>query len=197
MLKSILFAFMVLAPLTSQAGMTERFAEYYFSNELSSRHCGANVSNFIKYLSQKGESTQGITIVSMRAPDHSWSFGRVVAVNSRWGTAVGTVYHQNWEFHVIAIKNGKVYDFSFNDTPKVLPLNQYMQEMFIPSAGFEINGSTFSVRGEGPVYTPAHAQKELYHYEFKLMSTNASGAFTTLETEVSYSDLMSKFSSQL
>ncbi len=193
MIKKILLTLFLFIPLHSNASIPERFEEFFYSPEISSRHCGNNISHFIKYLFQKGEAVKNINVISITAPDHDWSFGRVVAVNSRWGTKIESSLHQNWSFHVVAIIDGFVYDFSFNEQPLILPLKKYMQQMFVPKSPFAINGETFRVRGQGPYYTSAHATSELAKFKFKTFSTDSRGVFTAIESEISFNDFMNKF----
>jgi hypothetical protein len=79
-----------------------------------------------------------------------------------------------------------VYDFSFERSPKILPLKQYMSEMYIPKNSFDINGSSFRVRGEGPTYTAAHATKELKDYQFKIMTADRHGNFTEVASRLNF-----------
>lgn len=183
----------ILIPFYASAGIANHFVDFFYHEQISSRHCGKNISDFMKYLNQKGESLQDFSIITITAPHHIWSFGNVVALNSRWGTEKEGILHENWAFHVIAVHRGKVYDFSFNQTPLILPLRMYMQKMFIPKKSFAINGDTFRVRGKGPIYTAQDALEELQHYRFKILLTDSSGVFKEIENEVSYSNFMKRY----
>lgn len=162
------------------ANIDSIFSEFYYSPQISSLHCGRNISLFIKQLSASGYDINDIKVLSITAQYQPWSFGRVVAVNARWGNLNNGNFHQNWDFHVIAIIDKKVYDFSFNQTPLILDINQYLLSMFIPKVPFEINGSSFRVGGEGPFYKAEHAMLGLEHYQVKVMTSDKNGKFTTL-----------------
>jgi hypothetical protein len=172
------------------ANIDQIFSEFYYSPEISSRHCGRNISNFIKELAKLGYEHKDIRILYITAPYHPWSFGRVVAVNSRWGNLIDGNAHQNWEFHVIALIDKKAYDFSFNDSPKILNFNEYLESMFIPKNQFAINGETFRVRDEGPYYNSTHAKKELPHYRVKIFQSDKNGVLNAISEEMTLADFM-------
>lgn len=162
------------------ASMESLFFNFYYSPEISSLHCGRNISLFMKSLSDSGVDISDVKILSITAGYQPWSFGRVIAVNSRWGTFNNGNYHQNWDFHVIAIHDKKVYDFSFNQTPLVLSVGEYLESMFIPKQPFAINGETFRVGSEGPLFNANHARMGLDYNLVKVMRSDKKGKFTTL-----------------
>lgn len=81
------------------------FAQYYYSAEISSRHCGLNIKNFVNYLLNQGHDVSGINIVTYRAETSAWGFGRILALYARDGKLVGQNFIKTWEFHVIALYN--------------------------------------------------------------------------------------------
>ena len=189
-MKKFIFTLLLILSFSVLADprIEKAFERFYFEGPISDRHCGQNISSFIQTLAKSGLYQPSMQVISFKAPHHAWSFGNIVAVNSRWGTLKGSSYHQNWIFHVIAILDGKVYDFSFDRKPRVIPLKQYLREMFIPKEAFAINGMSFRVRGQGPYYTPAHAEDELDYYEFKTMSVDSKGNFKELKTGLSLAE---------
>jgi hypothetical protein len=179
----------------SFAQIDKYFKEYFYEGELSARHCGQNISNFIQYLAKNNfKDVTNIDVVSMTSPSHPWSFGRVVSIQSRWSDkAQGEIAHQNFDFHVFAIYKGLVYDFHFTKEPTVVPLDEYLERMYVPSVGFAINGSSFRVRGMGPIYTPQHALDELKDSNFKMSKSNSRGDFILQHENVSYDKLLNDY----
>ena len=117
-----------------------------------------------------------------------WGWGRVMAMNSRWGTDREGVYHENWSFHIVALYRGKVYDFSFNQAPKVLSFNDYIKEMLVPKNPFMPYGSSFRIAGQGPYLTRQIAKQELEQLRFKVMKYHGSGVFETVSKNLTLSD---------
>lgn len=188
--KLLLLVLFVSTNLFADARIEKAFSEFYYSGPLSARHCGQNVASFMRELSRQGLLNSKVRVVSFKAPDHSWSFGNIVAVNSRWGERKGSSMHQNWSFHVIAIVDGKVLDFSFDQKPRPLPVRQYLKEMFIPKEPILLNGESFRVRGKGPYYTPAYANDELAYYVFKTMTSDSHGNFNELKSGLGLAEFL-------
>jgi hypothetical protein len=149
----------------------QEFDDFYYSDQLSSRHCGVNTAKFIKYLSNFDVKESSIYTVVITAPGNRWGFGRVLAVNSRWGKSINGNYHENWMFHVVTVIDGDVYDFSFNKNPLILSLAEYINKMFIPKNPFMPYGKTFSIANSGPWFTRSAALDELDSYEFDVYKT--------------------------
>lgn len=45
-----------------------------------------------------------------------------------------TIGRTNWNYHAIFVADGQVFDFDFTNKPKVLKLEAYYSEQFIPEA---------------------------------------------------------------
>lgn len=197
MMKFFLLLFVLAFNITTYANSSIKklFSDYFYHIDLSARHCGQNISNFVKYLSKNNfQDIKGITIVSMTSPNNPWSFGNVVAMQARWSGKNNGIYsHFNYAFHVFAIHQGEVYDFSFMEEPTVLPLDRYLSTMYIPPVAFAINGSSFRTRGMGPLYTPSHALTELKDSSFKIFNTNNKGDYIDTQISLSYSELLNEF----
>jgi hypothetical protein len=193
-MKKLLLVLLIFQSFTSLvfAGIKEDFEKFYYSDILSSRHCGQNISHFMQFLDQQGNFREDIVVLSFSAPQHSWSFGLLPALNSRWGRTYDGYRRDNWSFHVIAVIDGLVYDFSYNDRPTLIPLKDYLHDMFIPNESFMINGDTFRVRGQGPYYTTEHALAELPYFRFRVLSPDHKGNFTEIERNLTTADIMQR-----
>jgi hypothetical protein len=175
---------------TAFANINQRFEEFYYSGHISSRHCGQNIHNFIKFLVQTGDYDSRTKVLYFEAPSNRWSFGKVVAVNSRWGKNIDGNFHENWSHHVIAVRDGLVYDFSFSRSPRILPLMDYFEEMYVPVRPFAIYGLDFRVGGDGPYYSASHARKELENFKFKITTVSSNGREAIERKEFNYRDML-------
>lgn len=192
MLKAIIL-FTALIGSTCEASLESRFQEFYWSNKLSLRHCGENVSHFIRYLSDKNEFDPSISVLKITAPGHAWTFGNVLALNARGSDLEDGNHRQTWDFHFVLVSKGRVFDFSFDQNPRVLPLQEYFMEMYVPKKPLMVNGPSFRTRGQGPNYTADHAMNELKSYEFKVFRPDAQGKLTLLTELTSLGKLLQFF----
>jgi hypothetical protein len=189
-----LLILLVLFPITfATANVANLFEEFYYSDAISSRHCGQNINNFIKYLAQKGHYHPDIKVLYYDAPGNPWGFSQIVALNARWGKEIAGSFHSNWVFHVVTVLHGKVYDFSFNDTPRVLPIKRYFEEMLVPKRPVAIYGPDFRVRGQGPYYTPERAIEEVKRHQFRIIHTEPNGRETRLVDKLDYRQMLNYF----
>ncbi len=188
---SLVFTFFPI--LFVHANLADEFSNFYYSKNISARHCGANVASFIKHLATNGYDTSNVRALKITAPNSRWGFGQVISVNSRWGRFESENYHQNWSFHVVALIEGNVYDFSFNQMPLIRPFKNYIQEMFIPKVPFAIYGDTFSIGGVGPYYSSSEAQVELQKYHFETYSVDTYGNFYLKYSANNLSDFINSF----
>lgn len=119
----------------------EVFKNVYQSSQIDSRKCGQNSILLIKEWKKHGLDISKSEIWSVTNKGFNY-FGLVKYYQNRWSSleirstsANGEVYRTNgtggWYFHAFVVDEGKVYDASFYDSPRVLPLNEYINEMFI------------------------------------------------------------------
>lgn len=165
-------------------GLEGLFEDFFYDTEVRPGECRDNISNWVGDLKQRGLDVRGIYGVRIdldpSQPSWTWSFGRVHAMRDRWGQAREGNFYTPWYYHVIAIDHrwgqGLVYDFSFTKTPRVLPLWDYLREMFIPNPPFALHGESFRLRGEGPLFTEELAWRELKdYYRFRVYPMEAPG----------------------
>lgn len=178
-----------------QSKIDHHFEDFFYSKEISSRHCGENISKFMKYLGNKNLNIHDqVTIVYMESPQHAWSFGDVMAVKARWGKVHSNgIMHSNFYFHVFAIYDGRAFDFTFEDRPTILNVNDYLYAMYVPDEGFMPYGSSFSTRGLGATYKPSYAIEELKQSVFTLMKTDKFGNFTVVGSKLKFKEVFKDF----
>ncbi len=150
-MKYLIWLFLI--PCGFSQEIEREFTDFYYSNQISSRHCGRNISNFVKHLESKKIDTSEIDVIKITAEATVWGFGKIIALNSRWGRELSGHFVENWGFHVIATYRGQVLDFSFGKEPSLLSMDEYLERMFIASEPLLLYGSTFRIRGEGPYYS--------------------------------------------
>lgn len=165
------------------------FKDFYYSSKIDPRFCGKNISNFTKHLSSKNLFKESFRVIKMTSPSNPWSFGNIIAVNGRWGSLNNKNYVIAYGHHVFLIYDNKVYDFSFNDEPKILSIPKYFKEMFIPVKAFLIHGKDFRTRGKGPYYSPQDALDELNDSYFNFYSTDTRGDHHLIEQDLTYTEL--------
>ena len=177
----ILATIICVSALASETQIKKSFKSFYYSTEVNDRFCRKNVENFAKYLKSINLLDENFKLIIIEAPGHPWTFGRLPAFKSRFGKYVEGMYHQNWTYHAIGLYKGEVYDFSFDRKPRVLKLTKYMDEMYLPTSPYLINGETFRTRGMGPYFTRAHAKEEREDFDYNVYSFD-SGANSKLES---------------
>lgn len=191
MRKSFMFIIMTIVSfnIMAQTSINSQFEQFFYSTNISSRHCGRNIDKFIRQLKSQGFQTNEIKTV--RITSHSpWGFGMVMAMNSRWGKLTEGNFHENWNFHIIALHEGLVYDFSFHQGPQVLPLQDYLERMYIPVKPFMPYGPTFRIQGNGPYYTPAIAKSQINSsFVFEIMEYNSRNELRTVE-KLDYNEII-------
>lgn len=96
------------------------------------RQCGTNIDKFVKLADKNRIDLTNSYVVTLRNP----GFWNLQAFSAR-GTQPGS--RQPWFFHVIFVADNKVLDFDFTNSPKVVPFQTWLKEMFIPKGKIDIN----------------------------------------------------------
>lgn len=182
---TFLAALWIVSSIPAQASpaiLQERFQAFYYSDQLSPRHCGRNVDRFAGALREEGILPEDFRVVSIKNHGGAWGWGQMLlALNSRWGQPMGGAFVEKWYFHVVGIHDGSVYDFSYAREPTVVPIREYIETMYIvPEGKTEIlpYGTTFRVRGMGPAYLREHSLTEVSSMEFEVSIPVAPGEWT-------------------
>lgn len=110
------------------------YLEFYDNPVLDSRKCGQNTRYFLKYLAEKGKLAKSGYVVAVYEDSESG----MAFFDARWGELKnyknGEQYRAaKYYFHVFAVLDGKVYDFS-QSGPKVQELKEYLKTAFLPKS---------------------------------------------------------------
>ncbi len=144
----VLFLCLVLA-LAIPSGMAHAdpisdLFETHFREQYRPRYCGLNALNFVKAIAKLRGSAEGFHIVHVENKGFS-VFGMVNAEHTR-GSRFNkpAVDEANWYHHAFVLDDqGNVYDFDFGIEPRIVPIGQYLEEMFLKEATREQGGSFY------------------------------------------------------
>lgn len=118
-------------------GFSTLFAQHYKGSFYKQNKCGENIETLIRVALKQGIDVSGAELIYLENTG-SWNFGLIDAHRAReQGPFVDPEVREerkpgqtNWEFHIFLLVEGRVLDFDFDNQPKILPLNQYIPEMF-------------------------------------------------------------------
>jgi len=112
------------------AAIQPLFAERFYS-AFEPRHCGRNVYGLIDESARASIDLLGAEIWIFRNEGGSM-FGYLNVERARGegprGLSAGDM---NWEFHVVLVAEGVVFDASFEMEPTPLPVRDYLKVMFL------------------------------------------------------------------
>ena len=121
-----------MVPTLSLAGnLDDLFEEHYFKQYVSGQ-CGKNVLNFVKAVKRTQGDVDFLRVVTVENKGFS-VFGMVNAEKARGQRFNRPAEEEaNWYHHVIALdSSGMVYDFDFGTTPRIVSMEEYLEEMFL------------------------------------------------------------------
>jgi hypothetical protein len=107
------------------------FADRYFSAYEEDR-CGKNSMELIRTAAEAGVDPQSLFLIHIRHRGQT-EWDRVNAERART-IRFGRIEfgETNWGFHVVVMdSNGTVYDASFENAPRPLHMDDYLEEMFL------------------------------------------------------------------
>ena len=127
--------------LSNSVSKESLFAEFYNSDEIDPRKCGVNSIRLVEKWHEHGLDISNTEIWSITNKGFQY-FGLVKYYQNRWQPMLvrsidenGEEYISNdsggWYFHAFVVDGGKVYDASFHKNPKILPIANYIQDMFV------------------------------------------------------------------
>ncbi len=165
------------AVAATPSALDRHFESFYDSPELEPRFCGRNIDAFIASLKRENALPPDLRRVVIRAPKSAWHpASMLIAMNSRSASRRRDEPRlEMWYFHVIAVSGGQVYDFSFDEFPRILPIAEYFEAMFVYDRPYPIFGPSFRIRGKGPNYTPEDARAEYADFTFEIERPTVDG----------------------
>jgi len=129
-IKLFIFTFLSLwgslALAADLKGLTDLLERSFRTNMYQKNYCSKNIENFARAAQNDGINLDNAYIVKIENAGMD-SGGFVNAVSAR---DVGQV---NWEYHVVLIADGSVFDFDFMNKATVLELEEYLDQQFIPA----------------------------------------------------------------
>ncbi len=127
-----IFLLLAIVSTHSVAGNFDNIFEEHYFNHYEPRQCGKNVLNFVKAVKQSQGDVGLLHVVTIANKGLS-VFGMVNAEKAR-----GERFRRpadveaNWYHHVIVLDDsGFVYDFDFGTIPRVIPMEDYLEDMFL------------------------------------------------------------------
>lgn len=136
---SALFSFHSFA--ADLVGISHIFKKTFWTSHYQERFCGRNIEGLVQKAIDARLDLSNAQILQITDP-HGSMFGMVQAVVAREsGRLIEPARTlpkrnpgvMNWYFHVVLMVEGKILDYDFTNQPRILSLNQYMNEMFIPA----------------------------------------------------------------
>jgi hypothetical protein len=126
--------------LLAQSKKEKIFNQLYHSDLIDSRFCGKNSELLVRTWEEQGLDISKAEIWHIESYAGNY-FGLIKYYQNRWAYFREAPYPGNpnyaantsggWYFHVFVVDNGKVYDLSYAQEPKVVPLDEYIMDMFV------------------------------------------------------------------
>ncbi len=123
--------------------------ERTFVRDYRRGRCGGNVFELLKEAKRQGLDLRSAQVIRLKNEGNS-AFGMV---NAEWAREAGGKNpnfprvgpsrlpgEKNWDFHVLLVRSGRVYDLDFGNEPQTPEWMPYLEKMFLSeapgSAGF-------------------------------------------------------------
>lgn len=140
---SLAFFFFVSSAFAADLrGAADLFSGQFRASFYKSGRCGENTETLIRLALRSGVDLSGASLVYLENKGVA-NFGLVAAYRAREQGAVTSSGapgagrrpgRANWSYHAFLLVNGRVLDFDFDNEPRVLQLQAYVAEMFLPPA---------------------------------------------------------------
>ncbi len=135
-MKSFIMLFLLVVHAYSSIE-SELFEKNWENPLIESRYCGRNSMNFIKWLHEAGVELEKTQIWQVTNQGFSY-FGLVKYYQNRWSGFIPSNIDPNyltntsggWHYHAFVVHQGNVYDFSYKEKPTIIPLKEYLHDMF-------------------------------------------------------------------
>ncbi|MBL7665199.1 MAG: hypothetical protein JNM93_08700 [Bacteriovoracaceae bacterium] len=136
-MKLLILFFVSFSTLFAQEREFEIFKKNWENPDIQSSYCGNNSQLFIKWLDESKIDLSNTQLWQITNKGFDY-FGLVKYYQNRWGGSVPSpldpTYITNgsggWHYHAFVVHNGMVYDYSYKKEPTVVPLKDYLTDMF-------------------------------------------------------------------
>lgn len=164
-----------------RAQVDARFADFYYRLPFpdSFRRCADNVAAFIAELRDSKILPADFKTLHLTDADSNWNMeNMVISLNCRFSGPDEFGHRiQNFTYHEVGLWQGRIYDFSFDTEPRILPVADYLREMFIPKQPFMPYGQSFRSRIIlDPWYEIADAEAEISNFVSVVKPVGAGGS---------------------
>lgn len=116
------------------------FKNTFWNSHYEEGKCGVNVETLVRKSMDNHLDLSGAQILEIK-DESGRMFGLVSALVAREGgrfilprqtSPTRQVGPKNWYFHAVLLVNGHILDYDFTNEARILPLKDYLSEMFIP-----------------------------------------------------------------
>ena len=120
------------------------FLQHYRGSFYQQNRCGTNTETFVRVALREQVNLDGAYLIQLENKGGS-NFGlvgalfareqgRLISANPPKGMPEREPGTANWEYHAFIVADGYVFDFDFDNNPRVVPFLDYLREMFIPAS---------------------------------------------------------------
>jgi len=123
-------------------GVTKIFKESFWSPLYEERFCGKNIERLVRRAIDRNIDLSDAQILEI-TDDSGWMFGMVNALQAREAgkfivpsrkAPERVPGESNWYFHYVLLVEGTVLDYDFTNDARPRALENYLNEMFIPTS---------------------------------------------------------------
>lgn len=139
----LLFVWTNLSLAADVRGLKDLFRRSFWTGMYQENYCGQNIERFVRAAQKEGINLDNSYVIQIVNAGFD-TFGLVSALSVReQGKKFDPAPKQppyrdigwmNWNFHVVLVADGEVFDFDFMNQATVYKLPKYLDEQFIPVA---------------------------------------------------------------
>ncbi|RYZ65990.1 MAG: hypothetical protein EOP05_19800 [Proteobacteria bacterium] len=112
--------------------------ESSFNSNYQSGQCGTNIMNLVKLANEEGVDLSNARVILITNESY-FNFGMVGGFEARssrldktTGKRIPYFELRSWYHHVFLEHDGYIYDYDFGSEPRVTPVAEYVERMFLP-----------------------------------------------------------------
>ncbi len=139
--------FLGMSPVGADQVQVDRLWQEVFERNFVSEYrrgrCGANILELLREAKRQGLDLRGAQVIRLKNEGNSM-FGMI---NAEWAREAGSRNpsfpklgpsrlpgEKNWDFHVLLVRAGRVYDLDFGNDPRTPDWGSYLEKMFLSEA---------------------------------------------------------------
>jgi hypothetical protein len=155
--------------------------ESTFESNYKAGQCGINIMNLVKMAKEQGLDISQAKVIQITNKS-SFNFGMVGAFEARGyrypppnREKIAYTDLRSWYHHVVLEHEGYIYDYDFGVEPRVLPVAEYFELMFLPEKKWSLGSNITSREDRLSGY-----QLEIHNAEDTLKTKPGQGEITTM-----------------